>query len=66
MRKEMLKKIKKELKKGSLKSVTFNPTLEECDYLYNYNITSTKSVSKRTCLLADHSYLVYTIDFCIE
>lgn len=62
----MLNKIKNELKKDNLKGVTFNPTLEECDYLYKYNIISTKSVSRRTCLLLDYSYLVDVIDFCIE
>lgn len=66
MRKEILRKIKKELKKGNLTGVIFNPTLEECDYLYTYNITSTRTVSKRTTLIGDHTYLIDVINFCLE
>ena len=66
MRKEMMKKIKKELKKENLVGVTFLPTLEECDYLYKNNITTTKSVTKRTPFISDYEYFVDTTDFCIE
>lgn len=66
MRKEILREIKKELKKDNLIGVTFNPTLEECDYLFKYNITTTKSVSRRKTLIGEFTYSIDTTDFCIE
>ena len=66
MRKSSLREIQKKVKKEDLIGVTFNPTLEECDYLYINNIASTKSVSKRLALISEFDYLLDTTDFCIE
>lgn len=66
MRKELLKKIEKTCKKGNITGVTLNPTLEECDYLYSRNITSTKSTTSRSSIVFDFSYLIDTTDFCLE
>ena len=66
MRKGLLKQIRKEVKKGNMNGVLFNPTLEECDYLYKYNITSTKSITNRKTLVGSYRYTVETTDFCLE
>lgn len=63
MRKDSLRKIEKMVKKDNLKGITFNPTLEECDYLNSKGIDITKSNLKRKCLLIDRSYVVDTFDF---
>ncbi|MGN1268643.1 MAG: hypothetical protein ACI4U0_04020 [Candidatus Aphodocola sp.] len=66
MRKNMLRKIIKETKKNNLIGVTFEPTLEECDFLYENNINITKHLSKRTSLFLDDYYFIDTLNFVKE
>lgn len=66
MRKDMMRKIIKETKKDDLIGVSFIPTLEECDFLYNHNIVTTKHVSKRTPLISNDFYFIDTTSFVKE
>lgn len=68
MRKESLKNILKEVKKGKddMIGLTFNPTLEECDYLSSKNVAITKSQVSRQGLVSDYYYTVDTTDFVLD
>ena len=66
MRKKFLRKIIKETKNSSLIGVSFEPTLEECDFLYENNINITKQTSRRTPLISDYYYSVDTFNFIKE
>lgn len=66
MRKNFLKKIIKETKNSPLIGVSFEPTLEECDFLYENNINITKQTSRRTPLVSDYHYFVDTFNFIKE
>lgn len=58
----LVKLVKNEKKKNGsdYNGITFNPTLEECEYLYSKGVTSTKSLSKRLMLVFDYSEVPYT------
>lgn len=70
MRKDLLRTILKETKKEDMKGLTFNPTLEECDYLNEKGIAITKSLSIRTGLISDYNYsykcFYDTFDFVLD
>lgn len=68
MRKESLKTlIKTVTKKGESKGLTFNPTLEECEYLYSKNIAIMKSRTLRNYSLLDENLVMWdTSDFVLD
>lgn len=72
MRKKELNTLyKKILKEGNHLGLTFNPTLEECDYLNKKNIAITKSQVKRRLLsyfLQDEEkyYFLDSCDFVLD
>lgn len=67
MRKQMMRKIVKELKKDNLVGVSFMPTLEECYYLYEKNnVISLKSFSKRNSFVNNFNYFIDSTDFLKE
>lgn len=66
MNKKKMKIIEKEIKKDDLVGVTYQPTLEECDYLYSKGIATTKSMITRLCLVSDYKYLVNATNFVKE
>ena len=66
MNKDMMKKIKTVLRKSDLIGVSYQPTLEECDYLFSQGISTTTKTVARKGLVTDTSYLVDVTNFVKE
>ncbi len=66
MRKEALRNIIKNLKKDGHITISFEPTLEECDYLASKNIAITKSLSTFNGIVGNTNYSVTTFDFVLD
>lgn len=64
MRTSELKKIEKELRKNDMVGITFNPTLEECDYLLSKGYSVTKSYSVRSIISEEINCLIEAVDIC--
>ena len=67
MNKKNIKKILKELKKNNEITISYCPTLEECDYLFSNGVNVTMVNSNRRCLLDNKiTYLVKSYKFSNE
>lgn len=65
MNKEMMKEIKKLINNGyEMKGVSYEPTLEECDYLYKSGITTTVKTYEQKGLYV--TWLATKMDFIKE
>lgn len=66
MRKKLLKYIINETKKREIFSTVIEPTIEECYYLYNNNIATSKNRSKIVYPITNKVSLIDTINFSKE
>ncbi len=67
MNKNVIKKILKELRKNNEITISYCPSLEECDYLYNQGVNVIMVNSIRYCILDNkYSYLVNSYKYVKE
>lgn len=67
MRKKEIKNLLKTLKKEKeVKGITFNPTLEECDYLNSLGVDITKDTISRNGIMTDYNYSLDVTNYVLN